>query len=267
MTGLRMVSLPVNLREFRRIAALRNHARDEGRALHHLLSEAFGKGALQPFRLMVAPEGRLATLYAYTQMPETVLRENLDCAAPELFSALGADHLALRDMPETWREGRRLAFDLRVRPVRRLLKPLEGWSREENRKSLRGQPPTGAFKKGSEVDAFLIARLRNHPDGVPEGAEADPLSREAVYRSWLVERFDCAALVDMEKTRMVRFARERAQRGGQGGVDAVSEGPDAVFHGELTVTDSSAFSRLLASGVGRHSAYGYGMLLLRPAGG
>jgi len=35
----------------------------------------------------------------------------------------------------------------------------------------------------------------------------------------------------------------------------------------LTVTDGEAFARLLAKGVGRHTAYGYGMLLLRPARG
>ncbi|GHE81823.1 hypothetical protein GCM10019059_44550 [Camelimonas fluminis] len=42
------------------------------------------------------------------------------------------------------------------------------------------------------------------------------------------------------------------------------EGPDATFHGSLVVTDPEAFTILLARGVGRHRAYGYGMLLLRP---
>ena len=44
-----------------------------------------------------------------------------------------------------------------------------------------------------------------------------------------------------------------------------SEGPHAVMRGSLTIADPSAFSRMLAQGVGRHKAYGYGMLLLRPA--
>ena len=44
-----------------------------------------------------------------------------------------------------------------------------------------------------------------------------------------------------------------------------SEGPDVVMRGVLTVTDPDAFSNLLAHGIGRHRAYGYGMLLLRPA--
>ena len=45
-----------------------------------------------------------------------------------------------------------------------------------------------------------------------------------------------------------------------------TEGPDAVIRGVLTITDSESFADLLAKGIGRHRAYGYGMLLLRPTG-
>lgn len=270
MSVLHLVSLPIDLREFRRLAVFRGFGADEGRALHHLLSEAFGKGLLQPFRLMPAPKGTSgghgATLYAYTGTPEEVLRENLELAAPELFSALGAEHLALREMPEAWREGRRLAFDLRVRPVRRLLKPLEGWSREENRRGLKGEDLRGPMKKGSEVDAFLVARLRQFPEGLPEDAQTGEFSRESVYLDWLAERFEDAAILDRQATRMTRFARDHVQRRAGNGKEAISEGPDATFHGELMVKDGQAFQKLLTSGVGRHTAFGFGMLLLRPGG-
>ena len=43
-----------------------------------------------------------------------------------------------------------------------------------------------------------------------------------------------------------------------------SEGPDAVIQGTLTVAEPGEFTDLVAHGVGRHRAYGYGMLLLRP---
>ena len=36
------------------------------------------------------------------------------------------------------------------------------------------------------------------------------------------------------------------------------------MRGILTITDPIAFAELLKRGVGRHRAYGYGMLLLRP---
>ncbi len=43
------------------------------------------------------------------------------------------------------------------------------------------------------------------------------------------------------------------------------QGPDAVFTGLLQVRDSAAFAALLARGIGRHRAFGFGMLLLKPA--
>ena len=42
------------------------------------------------------------------------------------------------------------------------------------------------------------------------------------------------------------------------------EGPDAVVHGTLTITDPSAFANMLSKGIGRHRSYGYGMILVRP---
>ena len=47
-------------------------------------------------------------------------------------------------------------------------------------------------------------------------------------------------------------------KGEQGG------SPDAIMHGALIVSDPGAFHALLARGVGRHCAFGFGMLLLRP---
>ena len=269
MSGLKMISVPVDMRELRRLAALRQTSNDEGRALHHLLSETFGKSLLQPFRLMVAPQAREGTLYAYTDVPETTLQDHSALAAPELLGVFKAQHLSCRDMPQRWREGRRVAFDLRVRPVRRLLKPLEAWSREDNRLALSGKTPHGPIRKGREVDAFLVARMRRYPDGMPAGHEGggDALSREAVYVDWLVERFEGAAVLDKDRTHMTKFIRSMTGRRSTAGAEALSGGPDATFHGELTIIDSDGFSKLLGSGVGRHRAYGYGMLLLRPASG
>jgi len=44
-------------------------------------------------------------------------------------------------------------------------------------------------------------------------------------------------------------------------------GPDVVLAGQLRVTDPQAFAQLLAKGVGRHRAFGFGLLLLRPTRG
>ena len=41
---------------------------------------------------------------------------------------------------------------------------------------------------------------------------------------------------------------------------------DEMSDGTLTIDNPAAFARLLARGVGRHTTYGYGMLMLRPPG-
>lgn len=269
MSALHMVSLPVALEGFRRWMAGRGLAADEGRALHHLLSESFGKGVLQPFRLMVGKDARQATLYAYTQADQTALRQTAsETGMPDALALIDLSDLRTKPMPDVWKEGRRFAFDVRVRPVRRLLKPLEAPPRSMG-DAAAGGAAAKPFRKGAEVDAFLVAALRDAADGESGAPDAppgespgepttrEPMTREAVYRRWLTERLagaarlDGASLARMERTRIARTK--------------TAEGPDAVFHGELTVTDGDAFARMLAKGVGRHTAYGYGMLLLRPA--
>jgi CRISPR system Cascade subunit CasE len=244
MSMLHMISLPVDLRELRRLAAIRDLGADEGLALHHFLCEAFGKSVVQPFRLMPGRNGaRAATLYGYTGRSEEDLRRVLaETAPPESAEVFGLGHLAVKSMPETWNVGRRLAFDVRVRPVRRLHKPIGKFTR-----------------KGAEVDAWLVETLHRFADGPPDDA-AEKVRRDEVYVRWLAERLEGAARI--ETARMTRIEQSRAVRNG-----SASRGPDVTFHGELTVTDGAAFAEKLRGGVGRHTAYGYGMLLLRPAPG
>lgn len=240
MIPLHLASLPLDLRALRRWAAARGFAQDEGRALHHLLAETFGKGLLQPFRLMAAPGAARASLYAYARADAATLQQTArECALPDALAVCDVAQLATKMMPDSWKTGKRLAFDLRARPTKRL------------------HMPAGSFPKGAEVDAFLVEALRRFPDGRPPADER--IAREEVYLQWLSERLKDAAQVDF--ARLLRFERRKSQRG-----STEREGPEVVWHGELTVLDGFAFSARLASGVGRHAAYGFGMLLLRPAG-
>ena len=59
---------------------------------------------------------------------------------------------------------------------------------------------------------------------------------------------------------MVSVNRTRVVRGSSG----APEGPDAILQGTLAVSNEETFAEILRNGVGRHRAYGYGMLLLRP---
>jgi len=235
---LHLVHLPVSPRGFALWARDRGFGpkatQDDGAALHVLLSGLFGKGVLQPFRLFDPDQGDWS-LYAYASSDAAAL---LDIARmvgpPDMLEAVSLDRLRVKPMPEA-RAGQRLGFDLRLRPVRRLT---EG-------------------SRIRERDAFVSEVFRDHAES-PNGMSQAGRTREAVYRDWLAERLPGAKL-DIQTARLVGFQRRRVLRNGRG-----IEGPDATMQGTLAVTDPAAFAQGLAKGIGRHCAYGYGMLMLRP---
>jgi CRISPR system Cascade subunit CasE len=211
---------------------------DYGYALHGLLSAAFGEQAPKPFRYMGTRQG----LLAYTLEDMQTLRLNASLAPPDVARALGLDSLDARPFPCVWNEGQVLGFEVRVRPVVRA-------------------------KDGRERDAFLHA-----VDAIPS-EEGDGIAQRArIYGEWLAKQFavDGATQIiqaQMEEFRLTRVLRKESKSAGENGKrksHAVT-GPDAVFNGQLQVCNPDAFARLLARGVGRHRAFGFGMLLLRPA--
>ncbi len=251
MTALHLVRVPVATDKLARWARERfwtggGRGRvefDEGRALHHLVAEALGPGALRPFRLLVPPRRTRGNLYAYSALEADTLRTAAQTyALPDHLGVLSVERLESKRMPGVWRVGQRLGFDVRARPVRRLLRALRTSSGIE----------IGA---GAEVDAFLREALNVQAGGMAAGHR----TRQDVYVDWLAERLAPAAALDRSTSRLARFHRVRVDRGQRG-----VEGPDATIQGVLTVSDPAAFAETLSRGVGRHRAYGYGMLLLRP---
>jgi len=109
-----------------------------------------------------------------------------------------------------------------------------------------------------ERDAFLSA-----VEASPEGGAT--IERNIVYESWLSERLAPAAKLVDGRCHMTQFRRTRLRRSlhSKGRTRAV-EGPEALMKGRLQITDCDAFNAVLAKGVGRHSAFGFGMLLLSP---
>ena len=252
---LHLIHAPLDMRAFNHWAGHRGLIRrgtfDVGYAFHVLLSAMFGKGVLQPFRLYASESRRSAALYGYTDVDVAELRTMAATVAPpDCLVMLDPARMRSKQMPTHYERGRRLGFDLRLRPVRRL------------RRALADSQLGSSLPEGSEVDAFRLELIRKFPSGwcepdLPSGKKAG-VTRESVYFQWLAERFGDAAAVDQCK--LVSFRRTRAVRGEKRG----PEGPDAVLHGTLTVSAEDAFTRMLCNGVGRHRAYGYGMLLLRP---
>lgn len=252
--AVHLIHAPIDMRAFNRWAGqrglLQRGAFDPGYALHILLSTMFGTRTLQPFRLFWSERRRSAALYAYADISHAALREMADTVAPpDCLTTLNPVEMRSKLMPSTFAAGRRLGFDVRVRPVRRLSRDLHD------------SQARATTRKGHEVDAFRLAVVHRFPDGWRERdgtARQNGISRESIYTSWLAERLAGAA--NLEECRLASFMRSRTARGDGRG----PEGPDATMHGVLTVQDPEAFTRKLRYGVGRHRAYGYGMMLLRP---
>ncbi|SUS08718.1 CRISPR-associated protein Cas6/Cse3/CasE, subtype I-E/ECOLI [uncultured Defluviicoccus sp.] len=228
---------------------------DLGYALHAALAAAFGEAVPKPFRLREPRCGSwgdgagLPALYGYCAADELALKERAALAEPDVHAALGLDTLAVKPMPTHWTEGRQLDFEVRIRPVVRC-------DRAGDRASVR------------ERDAFLAVL----PPATTAGS-ANGFSREEVYRQWLTRELgrDDAAVPLASTLRMIGFHRTRVQRRGRPAEDGRRtfgpslEGPDALFTGVLEVNDGGAFAMLIRRGIGRHRAFGFGMLLLRPA--
>ena len=127
MTAIHLVRVPVKTGRLAQWAAERGWSGrngvvyDEGRALHHLVTEVWGPEAIACFRLLVPPHKRVGNFYAYSEMNAEALRDATHAhALPEHLQMLCVDDLVSKAMPCEWRMDQRLGFDLRMRPVRRL---------------------------------------------------------------------------------------------------------------------------------------------------
>lgn len=236
---LQMIRAAVSVRDFQRWMG-QKRLQDSDHAMHCLLAESFGPDlAPKPFRLLLPRGCPKGTLYGYGPVDAAALREKAAIFAdPAQSRILPADGMESKAMPAAWQAGQQLGFEVRLRPLIR-----------RSKKS--------AYRPGKECDAFMWA-----VEQLPPGAKMTR-SREEVYRDWLqgeLTRHGGAEL-ELRSTTLRSFQRTRAVRKLRA---RPSEGPDAVMQGNLTITDPEGFAALLARGVGRHRAYGYGMLLLRP---
>ena len=233
---LQMIRAEVSVRDFQRWMGTRR-LQDPDHAMHCLLTECFGDSAPKPFRLMTTRGASAACLYGYGTADADELRDAAAfCACPLQARILSASGIDSKPMPSEFPTGKRLGFDIRIRPI---VRKARGSGHEE-----------------AEVDIYQ-AKAEMFPQ------KQMPYTREQVYTQWLAERFrDKGADLDVDTVSLVSFQRTRAYRKLN---RRHIEGPDAAMQGNLTVTDPVAFAATLRQGIGRHRAYGYGMLLLRPA--
>lgn len=210
---------------------------DWGYGLHAWLAALFGEFTPKPFRLFLDPRNRKPPkLLAYTTYTKESLLEHAQ-TFPEPIAREVCDlqqGIASAVLPGSWRSGRRLGFEVMTCPIVR--------------------------NGDKERDVFLAAADRAGKEG--------GLRRERVYSEWLIEQLAPTCVVEtveMVGFRLIRQLRRNQASSGNSERKATAKiRPQALLRGIMTVRDGEAFGKLLASGIGRHRAFGYGMLLLRP---
>jgi CRISPR system Cascade subunit CasE len=208
---------------------------DWGYTVHVWLAAVFGPHAPKPWRLWV-DRYRRGRLVGYASLDATGLRDYARrFADPHVSGVVDLDRwgLASRPIPR-WEAGARLAFEVLCCPVGR-------------------QSETGV-----EKDLFLLMA-----DHAPRAV----LSREAIYGAWVAAQLQEREAAVVDEVALVTWSVVRHIR--QGRTPEGTRVPrwirrtQALLRGTLTVRDPDAFAAMLARGVGRHRAFGYGCLLVR----
>lgn len=216
---------------------------DVGYLLHGAMQATLGDLAPRPFALRT--RDGVAELLGYSGADPAALRRVLQLPAVDVLAAaaLGLTGMSMNVLPVDWRTGERLSFEVRVAPVVRS-------------RSVRA----GAVV---EVDAAWHQSFAQDRLGDREPAYGRWLARElardgaALLRGWQLHAFGLA-----------RIARRGQRADGDDRRRGLAQGllPDLTVRGELTIQQPAAFSALLARGLGRHRAFGFGCLMLAPAG-
>ncbi len=242
---LHMVELWLNGRELIELARalkLPLHAVDDGYLVHCAIAEALGDTSPSVFSVESAREKQTRVL-GYSEAPiESLAEIARGFASPLAYRIVDWERSRSKPMPEIFPSGIRFDFDMRVCPVVRL-----------------GSAKAG-HKKGAEVDAFLSRCWDVPPD--------EPIERADVYREWLRKRFGNEQGVELRSLRMDGFKLLRMIRRDHGTsrTSKAIHRPSVTLTGDLEVVDGGRFLSTLAHGIGRHRAFGFGMIKIRRSG-
>lgn len=218
---------------------------DLGYTLHACLNAAFPGISLKPFAYLEHFAGNNRPhLVGYSDRSGSDFEQAAaGFGEPQAMAALGAQDLAAKVMPK-FSKGQKVGFDLITSPV------VRSWERKE-----------GVRTRRTEHDAFIHA--------VKQVDRSVPLDREEIYCDWLGGRLaeigaDVVASGVTQRRQAQVARRDRSDKDGPTRLVALRS-PEVRFQGTVEVLDPDAFAIGLAKGIGRHKAFGRGMLVLRPA--
>ncbi|MEJ5207100.1 type I-E CRISPR-associated protein Cas6/Cse3/CasE [Denitratimonas sp. CY0512] len=231
MSGLHMLRIPIHAPRLLRFAAEHGITQEDetlGYTLHAWFAALFGDMAPKPFRHM----SRRNEVLAYAESDAVTLLDHAQAlASPQAWAVMDVAGIASKPMPSVWRTGQRLRVEVLTCPVSR--------------------------KGDEEKDIYLRALDRL-------GSDAPP--RAQVYQQWFAAQWnDALHFEQVELLGMV--ARSRLLRRARGGANRLRaiERPQALFAGRAVIANNESFAALLARGIGRHRAFGFGMVLLSPS--
>ncbi|GIX30345.1 MAG: hypothetical protein KatS3mg124_0817 [Porticoccaceae bacterium] len=230
MNPLYLVRIPVDPPRLMRFAHAHGITQEDetwGYTLHAWFAALFGELAPKPFRHLE----RRREVLAYAKADASELLEHAQTyASPPAWQALDAAAMASKPMPSEWRTGKRLHIEVLACPVSR--------------------------KDDDEKDVYLRA-LDRLGDGTPPRGE--------VYREWFTRQWQGAVqLEQVELLGMDAQSRLLRRDRGNGNRLKVIKRPWALFGAEAVILDPARFAERLARGIGRHRAFGFGMVLLAP---
>jgi CRISPR system Cascade subunit CasE len=212
---------------------------DAGYLVHAWLEATLGPGQTRAFCIDREIGARVRILAYTPRALAEMLPEVERYADPSDWAAADWSTAASKPMPAAFPAGTELGFSARVVPTRRRSVDDEGRERVVER------------------DAFLSAALR--------APDAPAPRREDVYADWLAEQLGRGGAATVLRCALDAFLLAKLLRRTQGEQrrGRILALPDARLSGVLRVDDPAAFGALLARGLGRHRAFGYGMILLR----
>ena len=227
-----LLQADLDLSHMAKWAAQEEHS-DPDRALHCMLYRSFTRQHVpRAFVAITDNKGprHHAKLYAYTKLDMDALRNIARRhQEPEVAAIMSPFTLETKEMPEEWQEGSTVGFRIRLRPT----------YRDTNTKAEKDISMRGDVVPGTPLDQIYCEWLSNLL-AKKAGAQSSP-----------------------EQMRVTSYQRRTVKRQESSNWSTAA---DVTIEGSCKILDPEAWKLAVRIGIGRHRPYGYGMLLLRPAG-
>ena len=222
--------------------------------VHYALGELFQGKAPKPFWIDPKSNGdRYIRVLGYTAHDADELQAaSALFSSPRIAALCDESRLYAKKMPAI-PQGTTVGFDV--------------WAVPTIRKGSAGSvtSPSGeeyTWVEGQELDYFLDRTWH----------EGEEVTRQQAYDGWIRHQFDVRDLgaelqgtVSMSAFTHTEMSRRTPPKDGKRTMKRLALRPVAALHGKVLIKDSHAFRAALASGIGPHKSFGYGMLKLRPA--